>query len=465
MSRTLGHALLLGLVMVMMACNSAQENKKITDTVSTEVGYDRQRLALTGYTFKVPVPQGYDWEITQSWEKHCQYCNSKGYDKINNGYFGDYCQLSHATADPKDYGCFDFCKFGWDFNLSGTEDLGKSVLASGDGVVLHADVGKDANGKYKGGGWGNTVVIDHGNNICSRYAHMKDGSVTVSKDQEVCQGLKLGEVGDTPSVGAHLHFQFESCDTRQPLEMGFTDGNEVPKCVMGSDLYTNGVYTALKLTNVEKSYCSEEDLVQKAPNSDPEETQICDLQCPMNKECKQNGDAPFGDINDSETSLAASYLWHECAVSGKNDGGFHPYDTLTRAEALKIALVTFGLDKDCEGSLEPFVDVDSTDWFYGYVVCGVKYGIISTEYSGFNPNQEVYFSQAAKIAVESAVKAGKAEIKTGMYVKFPKLDSNNWSYQYLQTIAYYNGIDDSLLEMTVSDPVLRGEYARMVAAL
>jgi hypothetical protein len=456
---------LLGLIMVMAACNSSHEDKEITDTVSTEVGYERQRLALTGNDFKVPVPQGYDWEITQSWEKHCNYCNSKGYDKINNGYYGDYCQLSHATADPKDYGCFDYCKFGWDFNLSGTDDVGKSVLASGDGVVLLAKFGKDANGKYKGGGWGNTVVIDHGNNICSRYSHMKDGSVTVSENQEVCQGLKIGEVGDTPSVGAHLHFQFESCDTRQPLEMGFTDGNEVPKCVMGSDIYTNGVYTALKLTNVEKQACSEEDLLQKDLNPDPEEPQVCELQCPMSKKCEQNGDVPFGDLDDSETASSVGYLWHECAVGGKSDGNFHPYDTLTRAEALKIALVLFGLDKGCEGNLEPFTDVSPVDWFYGYVVCGVKYGIIKTDFGGFNPNQEVYFAEAAKMAVESAVKANKAEIKTGMYVKFPKAGVSNWSYKYLQTIAYYNGIDENMLQKDPYDLVLRGEYARMVASL
>lgn len=452
---------LLSLIMVMTACNSAHENKQIADTVSTEIGYSVRRLPLTGNDFKLPLPQGYDWEITQSWEKHCQYCNSKGY----NGSYGDYCQLSHATSDPKDYGCFDYCKFGWDFNLSGDDDLGKSVLATGDGVVLSVRSGKKLDGKYKGGGWGNTVVIDHGNNICSRYAHMKDGSVTVSENQEVCQGLKIGEIGDTPSVGAHLHFQFESCDTRQPLEMGFTDGNDVPKCVMGGDLYTDSVYTALKLSNVEKSYCSEEDLYQKDPEPPAEEPKVCDMQCPLNLSCGQKGKVPFDDIDDEATSYAADYLWHECAVGGKSDGNFHPYDTLTRAEALKIALTLFGLNKGCEGTLEPFFDVIPADWFYPYVVCGVKYGIISTQYEGFNPEQEVYLTEAAKMAVESAVKAKKAEIKTGMYAKFPKFDMNHWAYKYLQTIAYYNGIDENLLQKGDTYHVLRGEYARMVAAL
>ncbi len=458
---------LLMLIIVITSCNSVQGNKEIaeTDTVSTEtLSYSIGNLPLTGNGFKVPLPQGYDWEITQSWEKHCEYCNSKGYDKVDNGYFGNYCQLSHSTADPNDYGCFEYCKFGWDFNLSGNDDLGKSVLASGDGVVLEAKDGKE-NGKYKGGGWGNTVVIDHGNNICSRYSHMKDGSVTLSKYDQVCQGLKIGEVGDTPSVGAHLHFQFEDCNTHKPLEMGFTDGNGVPKCVMGSDRYTDGVYTALMLTNVEKSYCAEEDLYQKDTEPTIEEAKVCDLQCPLNQKCGQNGKVPFDDINDSDTSHAVDYLWRECAVSGKDDGNFHPYDTLTRAEALKITLVLFGLDKGCEGNVQPFSDVSPLNWFHAYVVCGVKYGIISTETSSFNPNQNVYFSEAAKMAVMAAVKAKKAEMKTGMYAKFTKLKNTDWSYKYLQTIAYYNGIDENLLKKDTTYFLLRGEYARMVAAL
>ena len=452
---------LLILAAALATCSPVRENKIVLDVVSTNAGHANNKSQLTGYDFKVPVPQGYDWEITQSWEKHCDYCNSKGY----GGTFGDYCQLSHATNDPAVSGCFSYCKFGWDFNLSGNDDLGRPVLASGDGTVLYSKVGKKSDGSYKGGAWGNTVVIDHGNNICSRYSHMKDGSVTVNDGYQVCQGLKIGEIGGTPSLPVHLHFQFESCDTHLPLEMGFTDGNEVPKCVMGSDRYTDGAYTAINLTNVEKAYCTEEDLYQKDPIPATTPTQVCDLQCPMNQKCGQTGTVPFNDLDDSETSTAAAYLWHECAVSGKSDGDFHKDDKLTRAEALKIALALFGLDKGCEGSSEPFLDVNPYDWFHPYVVCGVKRGIISADNTLFYPDREVSFAEAAKMAVESAVKAGKAQLKTGMYAKFQNLRSVDWPYKYMQTVAYYNGVDDELLQKDPYDTITRGDYARMVAAL
>ncbi|MBI5754057.1 M23 family metallopeptidase [Candidatus Peregrinibacteria bacterium] len=454
--------LLLVVIMLMAACES--ENKipqDGSDAISTEAVYGILNASLTGNSFKIPVPQGNNWEITESWAEHCKKCNAKGYDKVSDGFFGDFCQLSHATNNPKGYGCKDYCKYGWDFNLSGNSDLGKSVLASGDGTVLQLMIGKNQFGGYKGGGWGNTVLINHGNNICSRYAHLKDDSIAVAEGQDVCQGLKIGEVGGTPSVGTHLHFQFEDCETHLPIAMGFTDGNGVPECVMGDDLYTNGVYTALKLTNTEKSFCSEADLDPYKPVLD------CKMQCPLNLGCANKGAMPFPDLAgvENSTSWAVNYLWHECAVDGKNGGNFSGYVALTRAEALKIALTVFGLTKGCEGTSEPFGDVNPTDWFYPYVVCGVKYGIISTNYNGFNPNEAVYFSEAAKIAVEAAVKAGKREIQTGTYANFPKLKINDWSYKYMQTLAFYNGMDADLTQKDPYDYVQRGEYARMVAAL
>ena len=444
---------LLVMIMVITACNSNNKEKEINsiqfDTTSTEVGYSINRLHLIGSNFKVPVPQGYNWEITQSWGMHCEACDQKyGTDPLS------FCDSSHTVLEH--------AVFSWDFSLPEDSDMGDSVLASADGSVK--EIGKSK-------GWGTFVLLNHGNNICTRYAHMIDGSVSVAQDMQVCQGLKIGEIGKTGNVsGAHLHFQFEDCETHLPIEMGFTDGNGVPKCIVGNDIYTDGVYTALKLTNVEKSDCSEVDNSQEEPTPpepEPDPPQVCELQCPMNADCENTGETPFEDLgsSDSDTSWAVNYLWHECAVGGKSDGDFHKDDNLTRAEALKIALSLFGLDKGCEGSLEPFTDVNSMHWFYPYVVCGVKYGVISKDNSKFNPEQEVYFSEAAKMAVESAVKAKKAELKTGMYAKFLKLKSSDWSYKYLQTIAYYNGIDKDLLQYDPYEFVTRGEYARMITSL
>ena len=76
--------------------------------------------------------------------------------------------------------------------------LGDSVFASDSGVVVYAG--------GISGGYGNMVMIDHGNGYQTLYAHLS--SVQVRCGASVSQGQVVGLAGSTGnSTGAHLHFE------------------------------------------------------------------------------------------------------------------------------------------------------------------------------------------------------------------------------------------------------------------
>lgn len=74
------------------------------------------------------------------------------------------------------------------------------IVASQGGTVVTAG--------WNAGGYGNYVVIDHGNGYKTLYAHLLNNSIVVKAGQRVNQGQKLGVMGSTGrSTGTHLHFE------------------------------------------------------------------------------------------------------------------------------------------------------------------------------------------------------------------------------------------------------------------
>ena len=74
---------------------------------------------------------------------------------------------------------------------------GSGVCAADSGLVIMASVN---------GGYGNCVMIDHGNGYYSLYGHLS--GYAVSSGQSVSKGQTIGYVGDTGwATGPHLHFE------------------------------------------------------------------------------------------------------------------------------------------------------------------------------------------------------------------------------------------------------------------
>ncbi len=77
---------------------------------------------------------------------------------------------------------------------------GSSVLAAAGGTVIVSRTGG------WNGGYGNYIVIDHGDGTQTLYAHLS--AVDVSVGQRASRGERIGGIGNTgKSSGNHLHFE------------------------------------------------------------------------------------------------------------------------------------------------------------------------------------------------------------------------------------------------------------------
>ena len=87
------------------------------------------------------------------------------------------------------------------------------IVAAQGGTVITAG--------WNGGGYGNYVIIDHGNGYQTLYGHMTNKSIVVKAGDRVVQGQKIGIMGSTGrSTGPHLHFEIKtSRGNADPLTM------------------------------------------------------------------------------------------------------------------------------------------------------------------------------------------------------------------------------------------------------
>ena len=77
---------------------------------------------------------------------------------------------------------------------------GKIIVAAKGGVVEVVQLG--------GSSYGNMILINHGNGVKTRYAHIMSGSISVRQGETVGIGQPIGRVGSTGnSTGPHLHFE------------------------------------------------------------------------------------------------------------------------------------------------------------------------------------------------------------------------------------------------------------------
>ena len=75
--------------------------------------------------------------------------------------------------------------------------MNSDIVAAASGTVIYAGAR---------GGYGNTVIIDHGDGTSTLYAH--NSSLTVNVGDEVSKGQVIAKAGTSGySTGVHCHFE------------------------------------------------------------------------------------------------------------------------------------------------------------------------------------------------------------------------------------------------------------------
>ena len=150
------------------------------------------------------------------------------------------------------------------------------IIASKSGTVIAKNDGcpRGSYGSSCGGGYGNYVIIDHGDGTSTVYAHMLKDTVEVNVGDKVNQGQKLGLMGSSgSSTGNHLHFevringekvdplQYVSAESPRPagqVSIGYESGSSNMQSVcltLKKSGFSNNAVIALMINmNAESSF-------------------------------------------------------------------------------------------------------------------------------------------------------------------------------------------------------------------
>ena len=165
------------------------------------------------------------------------------------------------------------------------------------------------------------------------------------------------------------------------------------------------------------------------------------------------GALAFSDINDSDMAEAVEVLHGLGIVDGYSDGGYHPNETLTRAQFSKLAVLAEGHGDQVSSSAYRtlFSDVPGSSWAAPYVNQAYSEGPVSGYGDGtFGPDDPVTMGQAVTIVLRLM---GYTDEDIGPF----------WPQDYMSAAAGL-GLTDGISK-TSGQNITRGEAALLLYAM
>ena len=162
------------------------------------------------------------------------------------------------------------------------------------------------------------------------------------------------------------------------------------------------------------------------PTAAPEATDVPSTATPSPT---QTPSVSFSDVNGHWAEESIKRLSVQGLVNGFEDGTFHPDDTVTRAQFVKMIISALGNDME-EVVEQTFSDVSTEAWYAPYVEMAYKYGIIAGDGVYFYPDNNI---TRQEMAVMTARAFG---IESGSDITFNDGDSiADWAVESVKAIS------------------------------
>jgi len=163
-------------------------------------------------------------------------------------------------------------------------------------------------------------------------------------------------------------------------------------------------------------------------------------------------EAPFYD--------ALNTLSGQGIIQGREDGLFHPELFITRAEALKIIFQLKGIPVPNElPENNDFSDVTNDKWYAPYIYMAKRKNTIQGKDDGlFYPNANITRAEALKIVLESfGVRSPTLPKEYHTSFNYPDVKEDSWYAPYVGFVAF-NGIFKPENSFLPDDYMNRGEF-------
>lgn len=154
----------------------------------------------------------------------------------------------------------------------------------------------------------------------------------------------------------------------------------------------------------------------------------------------------YDTVDGTLYSGAAVALQEAGIVQGYDDGGFHPYDTINRAEFTKIlAGARFEGSEVCEA--KRFSDVSADEWYSPSIDAAFCRGVIDGYPDGtFRPANDITMAEAAKILAKA--------------YGLPIENTDTWYEGPVRAMVAANAVPTTIPSLDY--PITRGDMAEMI---